>query len=312
MQNGSGMIHWTHHPLTETSQLSWDGLSLFGLPIGKAALEFGTYGNSLRLFRPADLALLGGSLHISRFEWLMGDNAEPLVHFQGNIDGISLQKLSDALHWTPLSGQLAGTVPGVSYHKGELDIDGTLNMRLFDGAVNINNLRLSGMLSSLPQLHADIELDHLDLQQITGRFPFGGIEGRLSGYIRDLQLENWQPVTFFAWLGTPEDDTSRHRISQKAVNSLASIGGGGATDFISRSLLRVFDNFGYDRLGIGCYLYRGVCQLFGVQAAPQGFYIVKGGGLPRIDVIGYNARIDWQILLQRLRRIVATDTAVIQ
>ena len=118
-------------------------------------------------------------------------------------------------------------------------------------------------------------------------------------------------MTFYAWWGTPEGDDSRHRISQKAVENLTSIGGGGATDLVSRTFLRLFDNFGYDRLGIGCYLHQGVCQLTGVEPAPQGYYIVKGGGLPRIDVIGYNPRIDWNVLLERLSRITATDEAVI-
>jgi hypothetical protein len=41
----------------------------------------------------------------------------------------------------------------------------------------------------------------------------------------------------------------------------------------------------------------------GVERAPQGYVIVKGGGIPAISVIGYNRSIDWRELVARLKRI---------
>ncbi|MBE0436673.1 MAG: C4-dicarboxylate ABC transporter, partial [Methylomicrobium sp.] len=182
-----------------------------------------------------------------------------------------------------------------------------------DGRITISQLASSGLFSEFSQFYGSVEIDNLDLAQLTSKFKFGRIEGRLSGFVRDLYLENWQPVTFFAWLGTPDDDDSSRRISQTAVENLASIGGGGATDLISRTFLGFFETFGYERLGIGCYLHNGVCQLTGTEPAEQGYYIVKGGGLPRIDVMGYNPRVDWNVLLERLKRItMASDDIVIE
>jgi hypothetical protein len=149
------------------------------------------------------------------------------------------------------------------------------------------------------------------MEQLTGKFEFGGITGKLSGFVQKLYLENWQPVSFYAWFGTPDDDDSSHRISQKAVKNIASIGGGGAADAISRSFLRFFETFGYDKLGLGCYLHEGVCQLMGVNATPTGYAIITGGGLPRIDVIGYNPRVDWVVLIDRLKRITTSDKVII-
>ncbi|MCK4493909.1 MAG: hypothetical protein KAU26_07620, partial [Methylococcales bacterium] len=83
--------------------------------------------------------------------------------------------------------------------------------------------------------------------------------------------------------------------------------GGGAVDSVSRMILGMFDNFDYDKIGLGCYLHEEVCQLMGAEPAGiRGFYIVKGGGLPRIDVMGYNTRIDWNVLLERLKRLSKT------
>jgi hypothetical protein len=50
----------------------------------------------------------------------------------------------------------------------------------------------------------------------------------------------------------------------------------------------------------------------GVEATPQGYAIVTGGGLPRIDVIGFNPRVDWNVLMERLSRISKSDEVIIE
>ena len=51
----------------------------------------------------------------------------------------------------------------------------------------------------------------------------------------------------------------------------------------------------------------------GVAPAEGGYYIVEGGGLPpRIDVRGFNRRVDWEMLLSRLQLIVTSDGPVIR
>ena len=50
----------------------------------------------------------------------------------------------------------------------------------------------------------------------------------------------------------------------------------------------------------------------GVEATPQGYAIVTGGGLPRIDVIGFNPRVDWNVLMERLSRISKSDEVIIK
>jgi hypothetical protein len=125
----------------------------------------------------------------------------------------------------------------------------------------------------------------------------------LSGRIDGLRLFNWAPVAFDARLYTPPNDRSRHRISQRAVENIGSIGGGGAgvTAALSSGFLRFFDDFNYERLGISCRLENDVCAMDGVAPAPNGgYYLVKGRGLPRIDVIGSSRRVDWPRLVRQL------------
>ncbi|MEZ5670845.1 MAG: hypothetical protein R3E08_00040 [Thiotrichaceae bacterium] len=49
-----------------------------------------------------------------------------------------------------------------------------------------------------------------------------------------------------------------------------------------------------------------------MEAAKKGYYIVKGRGLPRIDVIGYNEEFNWDTLLNRLKTLAKTGKPVIK
>lgn len=152
----------------------------------------------------------------------------------------------------------------------------------------------------------------MDLDQITERIEFGTITGRLSGFINDLALENWKPVRFIAWFETPEDDDLAHTISQEAVKNIASIGGGGASNLFSGTFLRVFKTFRYDRIGLGCYLHKGVCQMMGMDPKGETYFLIKGGGLPRIDVLGYNPRVSWDVLVERLGRLSSSNNMIVE
>ncbi|PPD05325.1 MAG: C4-dicarboxylate ABC transporter [Methylobacter sp.] len=312
LDDAGGELVWSDKPELQQSQISWQKLAIKSLPVGPGKLSLWSGGNKVELAKAESLPFLGGTLVVDQFKWQRRKNGEPEVDFAGKLVNGSLEKLSAALGWTPLSGNLSGVIPKVGYHNQVLKLDGELQINVFGGAIRADKFEASGLFTALPVVSADLAVDNLDLDQLTRKFEFGSIEGKLSGYVNGLTLENWRPVSFFAWLGTPDGDDSRHRISQKAVNNLASIGGGGAADVLSRGFLSFFDSFGYDKIGLGCYLHQGVCQLMGVAPLEQGYYIVKGGGVPRIDVIGYNPRVDWSVLLERLSRVTHTENAVVQ
>lgn len=310
---GSGTVNWASDALfNKPSTLAWQQLQIYALPMGPAKLAFLTQASNFSLLNKPRIPFLNGTIAIDELSWQAKAQQEPKVVFTGSLDQVSLEQLSKALNWTPLSGSISGQIPKVEYSNKTLILAGELLIHVFDGVIKISNLASSGLFTALPKFHADLEIDNLDMEQLTGKFEFGGITGKLSGYVRQLYLENWQPVSFYAWLGTPDDDNSKHRISQKAVKNIANIGGGAAADALSRSFLSFFETFGYAKLGLGCYLHEGVCQLMGVEATSSGYAIITGGGLPRIDVIGYNPRVDWAVLMERLKRITTSDEVIIK
>jgi len=313
IHGGAGRFNWSDdETFNQPSKLAWRQLQIRAVPVGPTELLFLGRAGNIRLLKKTQLPLLGGAITISHFNWQAKKQQDPDISFEGELNDVSLQQLSLALDWTPLSGSISGYIPRIEYSNKTLSLGGELIVKVFDGEVRISNLASSGLFTGFPKFHSDLEIENLDLEQLTGKFKFGGITGKLSGYVRELYMENWRPVSFFAWLGTPENDDSRHRISQKAVQNIANIGGGGAADLLSKSFLRFFATFGYDKLGLGCYLHDGVCQLMGVEARGSGYAIITGGGLPRIDVIGYNPRVDWNVLMERLKRISTSDEVIVE
>ncbi|MDD5321959.1 MAG: C4-dicarboxylate ABC transporter [Methylococcales bacterium] len=313
IEGGAGTINWSDDEIfNRPSTFAWQQIQIYALPIGASRILFLSRASSFKLLEKTHLPFLGGIIAINQLGWQEKKQQDPEVYFAGSLNKLSLEQWSKALNWTPLSGTISGNIPRVEYSNKTLSLGGELNIKVFDGDIKITQLASSGLFTDFPKLYSELEINNLDLDQLTAKFKFGGITGKLSGFIKQLYMEKWKPVTFYAWLGTPDDDDSRHRISQKAVKNIASIAGGGASDILSRSFLSIFETFGYDKIGLGCYLHDGVCQLMGVEARPQGYAIITGGGLPRIEVIGYNPRVDWNVLMERLNRISTSDEVIIK
>jgi len=101
----------------------------------------------------------------------------------------------------------------------------------------------------------------------------------------------------------------RRRISQQAVQNISSLGGTGAAAAIQRSFLRIFEQFGYKKIGLTCKLRNTVCEMGGVADTPQGYVLVQGGGIPSITVMGYNRQVGWEELLARIKAAAQSNAA---
>jgi hypothetical protein len=309
----NGRIRWNRGGEARTSRLTWQaGHLLEHIDIGPAQVEFQAGDEGFNLIRQARIPVLDGTLVVDKLEVAALGKPAQKLRFDGFIEPISMGSLGTALGWPPLSGKLSGMIPGLTYEKGLLSIDGILAMRIFDGDILIKHLKSRDLFGIYPQLSADVELHDLDLESLTHTFSFGRITGRLDGYVRDLNLEDWSPVAFDARFYTPEGDNSRHRISQRAVDNISNLGGAGLSGSLARSFMRFFKEFSYKRIGIGCRLRKGVCDMRGAGEARQGYYLVEGSGIPRIDIIGYNTTADWSRLVEQLKQITATGEAVVE
>ena len=296
----SGRVPWKGETPTE-GRLTLKGGELLKIPVGAMNVP-------LRLRRTRvdidtlQVPLFDGAIHLRDFAIGLGREGAWRWRFSGEVLPISMLRLTEALGLPPMHGSLSGKLPELRYRRSVLEMDGSLDIRVFDGLINATHLQLIEPFGRAPRLHADVEMKNIDLELLTRAFDFGTITGRIDARIDGLELVNWQPVRFDARIASSSGSYPR-KISQRAVQNISALGGAGAAAAIQRSLLRFFDQFGYDRLGLSCRLENNLCHMDGIEGAPQGYVIVKGGGIPAISVIGYNRVVDWRELVERLKRI---------
>ena len=307
----TGRFDWGRDDSRREQMLSWDGGHVYRVPLGEAVIATESMASRFALREPANISVLDGELMIDAIEVEYAGGGVRRWYVDGILTPVSMRDLTRALGWPEFAGKLSGVIPAVRYQDGMLEVGGMLLVRVFDGAVTLANLRLAQPFGVIPRLWVDAGVNNLDLKLLTDAFSFGRIEGRLDGRVDGLYMESWRPVAFDAEFATPVDDDSRHRISQRAVDNISSIGGGGVGGALSRSFLRIFEDFPYARLGIRCRLENGTCDMGGVEAAANGYYIVKGRLLPpRLDVIGYADRVDWDTLIAQLIAVTERQGAV--
>lgn len=283
--------------------LSWRRLAVYSLATGVGGVGGESNHGELRAAQPVTLDLLGGRLVAGGLVVRPLAESGSLLETSLRADGIDMAGLVKAFGWPEFAGQVSGNLPRIRYTGNLLDVDGEIDMRIFDGAVAVSGLSVERPFGVAPALSANVRLTGLDLQPMTEVFGFGRIEGRLNGAITGLRLLDWRPVAFKASVATAEN--GRRRISQLAVEQLTRIGGGGAAAGIQNRLLGVFDSFSYRRLGLSCELVNDVCTMGGVDEAAGGYTILQGSGLPLITIRGFQTRVDWPVLVSRLQAAVS-------
>ncbi|MBA3564213.1 MAG: hypothetical protein H0W33_09445 [Gammaproteobacteria bacterium] len=310
----NGAIHWSDQQQAELTRLSWHGGFVYGIGFGPTKLAAEIGGQRFRLLEPLVLPVLDGRLLVRELAVRNFGTPGIEVGFDAELEPLDMRALTAALGWPSFSGQLSGRIPDLSYADGVVMLGGDLTAEVFNGEITVENLQLRDPFGGLPQLAADARLRGLDLESVTDTFEIGRIEGGLDGDVERLRLFRWMPVAFDARVYTPPEDELRHRISQRAVESISSLGGGGgAAAALSSGFLQFFESFAYARLGLGCRLENEVCHMQGIAPAPEGgYYIVEGKWLPRIDVIGHAEHVDWPVLLEQLRSLANADDVVVR
>lgn len=293
-------------PEQQAIDIDWVAMALWGLPLGGGSLSLvpdldDPLQPGLRLARPLRVPLLDGAVVMDRLNWRPGQ--EQGLMLDARIETLSLTELTRALNWPEFGGQLAAEFPGVVLAGERLDFTGGIDIEAFSGRIGLDELAVERPFGSLPAVSAQLRFDRLDLDELTGAFNFGRMEGQVSGWARNLRLLDWHPVAMDARIFTHED-VPRRRISQRAVDNLTSLGGAGGA-LINTTVLAVFDDFPYRRAGLACRLSNNICHLDGVAPHESGgFYIVEGRGLPRLNVIGHRRLMDWPQFVGQLEAIM--------
>lgn len=294
-------IHWRAGGDPLPSQLGFESAHLGAMAFGAAAADFVVTGSQAWLLEPLSVPFYGGAVALRELRW---DGGGELIEaaFSLAVEDVSLEALSKALGWPAMSGRINAELPNGTLVGDTFQVRNDFEIRAFDGRLLLRGLRLSQLTSAAPVMHAELTFEDLDLAKVTETFSFGTIRGRLNGDVRDLELVGWEPNRFSAHFYTPRDDDLPHRISQRAVEDLTELGNG-VSGALSGPFLRFFKEFSYDRVELRVEQRGDRAEIDGIPHKDGGFYLVKGAGIPRIDVIGRNREVAWRDLVERLKSI---------
>jgi hypothetical protein len=306
-------------------QLAWrsEGGSVGELQVGRLAsgrLESGAFRLPLSIWpkgfaltQPVTIPLLDSELVVNHMEAGFVPEREEWEGALGlSLFPMSLEKLTRVLDMPVMNGMLSADLPLIRYSRKEAVLEGAMVFQVFDGYLFCNDLRLIDPFGARPRILADVEARHIDLEQLTQTFSFGQITGFVDARLKALELAAWRPRAFTASIESSPGDYPR-RISQKAVNNITALGGGGAMAAIQSSALRFFQDFGYRRMGLSCRLENGVCHMRGLDGLDRdGQYVmIEGGGIPALTVMGYNRQVNWEELVERLKAAIHNSSQAV-
>lgn len=307
-----GRLAWTRDATPVHGTMDWQSGALFGIGLGRASFPLTSANGSLSLDSAVSVAALDGKLRLDHLHWQAptGEKSARVVFGLG-IDAMDLGSLAQRLGWPEFTGSISGRIPSARLENDVLVMDGGVQVDVFGGHVNVRRLAMERPFGVAPTLSADVGIEDLDLDAMTRVFGFGSITGRLDGRIDNLRLVDWSTQEFEAELHTDTAWQGKRRISQRAINDISSVGGGGLGSGLQAQALKFFDDFGYRRIGISCKLKDTVCAMDGIGSAGDGYIIVEGAGLPRIQVVGFRRRVDWPTLVARLQAATSGQAPII-
>lgn len=275
------------------------------LPLGGFRLPLVLEGRTARIEQLV-APLLDGQFSVERL-LVERDGEAWRAEFSGGIDGVSMPKLSRVLRLPRMAGRLSAHIPRIAYEHDVLAMDGALGVEVFDGGLIVHRLRVLAPFSAERHLLVDVTARDLDLGMLTRTFAFGSIEGRFDTDLHDLEMSGWQPLRFEARIDSTPGGEERRVLSIGALKDITVLGLPEEGKTIRQLPEREGFGLAYDRIGLGAVLRDGVCTLSGIPGhdTEDRILIMQGSGIPSVDIIGYNRRIDWSALVARFREVVA-------
>jgi hypothetical protein len=303
-----GALDWNRRGSRPATTLAWKQARFYRIVNGATRSHWQSRDGTLRLQQPLRIPMLNGALTLPKLAWNPAASRGQRLDTSMVLTDISVPALCKAFGWPAFKGRLGGAIPGLRYADDRFELDGGLSLNVFNGFVDVTRLSVQNPFGNTPVLAADMSMRDLDLGAITSVFDFGRITGRMHGSVDNLRLVNWKPVAFDAQLLADAGG----RISQRAVNNLTAVGGGGMAAGLQGAVLKLFDSFGYSRIGLRCQLKGSVCRMSGLGAQDGGYAIVEGRGLPHLNVIGHETRVSWPTLVSRLKAAIEGGGPVVK
>ncbi len=315
---------WHQSPVTsEASDVSGKKLagklsirSFILPPLPEQSFEFSLNASPNRLSVPSTILLKvsGGKIEIGPFVFRDIYRSHRSIETSLTLDSIQLDPLLNALLPRPIVGEIGGELESVHFEGNALRTKGDLRAKVFGGEILISGLGGSGLFTSTPLLKLNARWNDLHLGDLTRETSFGKIEGILKGHVNDLQIAYSQPQKFDLLLETVKTRGIPQKISVKAVDNIALIGGGQSPFMgLAGGFVAIFREFPYEKIGIHASLENDIFRINGTIIEGDAEYLVKRGSFSGVNVVNQNPdnQIRFKDMVKRIRRVTTSKTGPI-
>jgi hypothetical protein len=248
----------------------------------------------------------GGTLNLGsvRVDHLFSPDLS--VRTRLEFDNINLEPLLSKIWARPLKGSLSGILDPARYENHTIASRGELTATAFGGRIIFSDLGASGIFTPAPVFKFNAKGEDLLLSEITTDTAFGKIEGVLEGDLRNVEIAYGQPQRFNLLLETIRKKGVPQKISIKAVENIAQIGGGQSPFMgLAGAFASFFKTFPYEKIGIRASLENDVFKINGTIKERGTEYLVKRGAFSGVNIVNQNPdnRISFKDMVNRIKRI---------
>ena len=292
-------------------ELTIRSMNLPLLPEQGLALSFDAGPNLLSVNSPTLLEVPGGKIRVGPVVIKGLTGTSPSVHTSLFIDSVKIAPLLAGIWTHPVLGTISGKLDPIGFERGNLKSAGEITAKVFDGDVIFSDMGASGLFTGTPVFRLNARWRNVSFSELTAGTSFGKIEGVLNGYARDLEISHGQPQKFDLLLGTEKKDGVPQRISVRAVDNIAQIGGG-QSPFIGIAGLfsSLFKEFPYKKIGVHATLENDIFKMSGTIREGGKEYFVKRGLFSGVDVLNQNPdnRVSFKDMVKRIKRVTASGS----
>ena len=237
--------------------------------------------------------------------------APPRLETSLTMDGIDVTPFLNRIWKQPPESSLTGELDPVILEQGTITTTGKVAARAFGGEIIFSDFGVTGLFTPAPLVKLNVQVNDVSLEQLTSGTSFGKVEGVLRGHIKDLQIANGQPQSFDLLLETVKTRGIHQKISVRAVDNIARIGGAQSPFMgLAGFYLTFFEQFPYRKIGVHATLKNDIFRINGITEEGGKEYLVRRGALWGVDIVNQSPdnRISFKDMLNRIKRINTGST----
>jgi len=280
------------------------------LPEQSFAAQVRTSPNLMTFIPQDSLKASGGEIQLGDLSLKGLFSLSPSLVTSASLQGIDLAPFLLDLGLPSIPGSIQGKLDILEFDGHRVRTRGDLTLRAYRGEVVFSNLGASAVLTSTPTFLLDATWKDLYLGELTEGTPFGKVEGILRGHIKNLEMMWVEPQRFELFMETVKTQEVPQKISVRAVENIARIGGS-ASPFIglAGAFTSFFKEFPYDKIAIQATLENDVLTIDGPLKEGDKVYLVKRGGLSGVNVVNQDPgrRVRFKDMVKRINRVSAAQ-----